>query len=40
MSTFLRDILNTSHHLLNVLLQFANKLGLIIKNIIIIIIIM
>jgi hypothetical protein len=28
LSTLLQDILNTSHHLLNVLLQIANKLGL------------
>jgi hypothetical protein len=27
-STLLQDILNSSHHLLNVLLQIANKLGL------------
>jgi hypothetical protein len=26
LSTLLQDILNTSHHLLNVLLQIANKL--------------
>jgi hypothetical protein len=32
LSTLLQAILNTSHHLLNVLLQFANKLGLIIKK--------
>jgi hypothetical protein len=28
MSTLLQDILHPSHHLLNVLLQIANKLGL------------
>jgi hypothetical protein len=28
LSNLLQDILNSSHHLLNVLLQIANKLGL------------
>jgi hypothetical protein len=28
LSTLLKDILHTSHHLLNILLQIANKLGL------------
>jgi hypothetical protein len=28
LSTLLQDILNSFHHLLNVLLQIANKLGL------------
>jgi hypothetical protein len=28
LSTLLQDILHPSHHLLNVLLQIANKLGL------------
>jgi hypothetical protein len=31
-SILLQAILNTSHHLLNVLLQTANKLGLLKKN--------
>jgi hypothetical protein len=32
LSTLLQVILSTSHHLLNVLLQLANKLGLKKKN--------
>jgi hypothetical protein len=33
LSTLLQDILHPSHHLLNVLLQIANKLGLYAKKI-------
>jgi hypothetical protein len=32
LSTLLQDILNPSHHLLNVLLQIANKFGLYLKK--------